>query len=237
MTASAPTPSIAGLRTITLLAGVREDVLRNFSHRCAWRRFRTDQCIVSRDGKDSDVYFVVSGAVRVTAFSAGGRQLTYRDLAQGEWFGDLTAIDRQVRSADVMALSETFVASVHRDDFLQLLAQDRTAAEAQMKHLVQWVRALTDRLFDVSTLGVQHRVHAELLRLAREAGVTANVARIAAPPTHAELASRLSTYREQVSRELSQLAKIGVLQRTEGALLVCNVARLERMIADVRRTP
>jgi CRP-like cAMP-binding protein len=102
--------------------------------------------------------------------------------------------------------------------------------------LVSSVRELTERVFEFSTLGVQNRVHAELLRLARQAGVENNVARIAPAPRHAELASQVSTYREQVTRELSAMVRQGLLRRADGGLIVPDVARLERIVAAVRRS-
>jgi CRP-like cAMP-binding protein len=83
----------------------------------------------------------------------------------------IAAIDRRSRSADVVALSETLLASVSASDFLHLVTDQASAADAQLKHLADWVRDLTDRLFELSTLGVQNRVDAELLRLAKNAGV------------------------------------------------------------------
>jgi len=214
---------------------VPDEALREMSRQCIWLRFQPDQLIVSRDAKDQDVYFIVSGAVRVTAFSARGRQVTYRDLHRGEWFGDLAAIDHRVRSADVVARAETLLASIRATEFIRLIAENPAVSDAQMKHLIDWVRDLTDRLFDLSTLGVQNRVDAELLRLAKEAGVVGNMARIDPAPRHSDIASRVSTYREQATRELSQLAKQGLLERDGGALVVRDVLRLERMVAEVRR--
>jgi CRP/FNR family cyclic AMP-dependent transcriptional regulator len=224
------------LRAIRLLANVPEEVLQGVSRQCIWLRVQPDQLSVSRQAKDQDVYFIVAGAVRVTAFSARGRQVTYRDLHRGEWFGDLAAIDRRLRSADVVARAETLLASICATEFIQLIAENPGVADAQVKHLVDWVRDLTDRLFDLSTLGVQNRVDAELLRLAKEAGVVGNVARIDPAPRHSDIASQVSTYREQATRELSQLAKLGLLERDGGALVVRDVSRLERMVAEVRRT-
>jgi hypothetical protein len=51
------------------------------------------------------------------------------------------------------------------------------------------------------------------------------------------LASQVSTYREQVTRELSALAKQGLLERSGRALVITDVARLEKIVADVRRSP
>jgi CRP/FNR family cyclic AMP-dependent transcriptional regulator len=227
--------STSGLRAVALLAAVPEERLQRLSQQCVWRRFRSAQSIVSRDSKDSDVYFIISGVVRVTAFSAAGRQVIYRDLCHGEWFGDLSAIDRRLRSADVVAWCDSLLASISAKDFRRLLAEEKSASDAQLAHLVGWVRDLSARLFDLSTLGVQNRVDAEILRLAQEAGVVDNVARIDPTPKHSDIASRVSTYREQVTREFSQLAKQGLIDRSGRVLVVNDVVRLERIVAEVRR--
>jgi hypothetical protein len=75
-----------------------------------------------------------------------------------------------------------------------------------------------------------------LLRLAREAGVEGNTAVIQPAPKHSDLASKVSTYREQVTRELSAMVKQGLLQRRDGALVIPDVARLERIVQEVRRS-
>ena len=210
---SATTPSVAGLRSIHLLAAASDEVLQNLCSRCSWRLYRAGERILSKDARDCDVYFIVSGIVRATAFSAGGRQVTYRDMRAGESFGDLAAIDRLPRSADVVAQSESMIASLRAEHFLELLTEVRAVSDALVRHLVDRVRDLSDRLFDLSTLGVENRVDAELLRLAVAAGVVANVARIDPAPTHSDIASQIGTYREQVTREFSQLARWGILDR------------------------
>ncbi|WP_269759222.1 helix-turn-helix domain-containing protein [Variovorax sp. E3] len=53
-------------------------------------------------------------------------------------------------------------------------------------------------------------------------------------PKHAALASQISTNREQVTRELNVLVRGGVLRKDDKALLVADVARLERMVSQVR---
>ena len=106
-----------------------------------------------------------------------------------------------------------------------------------MHRLVTSVRELTERVFDLSTLGVQNRVHAELLRLARQAGVKGNTVSIDPAPKHSDIASQVSTYREQVTREMSAMVKQGLIQRAGGALLIPDVERLERIVAEVRRSP
>jgi CRP-like cAMP-binding protein len=223
------------LRRIKLLAGLADDVLERLAQQCRWRLFRSEQRILSREAPDNDVYFVISGKVRITAFSASGRQVMYGEMRAGEWFGDFAAIDGLSRSADVVAVDESFLASVSPDLFKRLLHEHASVCDCMLLRLVSCVRELTDRVFELSTLGVQNRVHAEVLRLAREAGVKGNKARIDPAPKHSDIAARISTYREQVTRELSTMGKQGLVERSGGALVVADVARLERLISEVRR--
>ena len=229
-------PSALGLRSVELLAGLDPHVLEELAAQCRWRRCPSGCRITSRESQDHDVYLIVSGKVRITAFSGAGRQVTYRDLGAGEWFGDLAAIDRKSRSADVDALVDSVLASMSPAVFMRLLHGQPLVCERILQRLVALVRDLTERVFDFSTLGVQNRVHAELLRLARQAGAEKNVARIDPAPKHSDIASKISTYREQVTRELSALVKQGLLQRSNGALVIPDVARLERLVAEVRRS-
>lgn len=233
---ASPRPSALGLKNIRLLAGLEANVLERLAQQCRWKHFTRGQRVVSRDAEDYDVYLVVSGKVRITAFSSAGRQVTYRDLVSGDWFGDLAAIDRRSRSADVDALEDAVLASMSPAIFTDLVQREPAVCQRVLERLVALVRDLTERVFDLSTLGVQNRVHAELLRLAREAAPGSNSARIAPAPKHSDIASKVSTYREQVARELSALAKEGLLQRSNGTLIIPDIARLEKMVAEVRRS-
>jgi CRP-like cAMP-binding protein len=226
--------SSLGLRSIALLAGLAPERLEALARECAWRRCAPEQQIISREADDRDLYLIVSGRVRVTTYSAGGREVSFRDIAAGDFFGEVAAIDGAPRSADVIALESTLVAAMPPPVFRRLLQDEPALAGRILERLAALVRGLSERVIDLSTLGVQNRIHAELLRLAREAGVAGNAARIDPAPKHTELASRVSTYREQVTRELSALVKAGLLERGEHALLVRDVAALERLVEDVR---
>ncbi len=175
---------------------------------------------------------IVAGAVRVTSYSAVGRETSFRDLAQGTSFGELSALDGAPRSADVVALAPGLLASLPAERFRALLREEWVVNERVLLRLTHLVRRLTDRVVDLSTLSVQQRVCRELLRLARLAPVGSGPPRIAPAPRHAELASLVSTYREQVTRELSRLAKAGVLRKDGAALLVRDMAQLERMARE-----
>jgi CRP-like cAMP-binding protein len=227
-------PSSLGLRSVALLDGLSAERLDALARECAWRRCAPEQQIISREADDRDLYLIVSGRVRVTTYSAGGRQVTFRDIAAGDCFGEVAAIDGEPRSADVIALESTLVASMPPAVFWRLAREEPLVAERMLLRLASLVRGLSERVIDLSTLGVQNRIYAELLRLARETGAAGNTVRIDPAPKHADIASRVSTYREQVTRELSALVKIGILERGDRALVIRDVAALERLVEEVR---
>jgi CRP-like cAMP-binding protein len=227
-------PSTFGLKKVQLLQGLSQERLELLAARCSWRRVEPGQVIVARNSADRDVHFVVSGRVRVTSFSAGGRQVTFRDEEAGDMIGDLAAIDGQPRSADVLALEDVLVASLSPEHFRELIATEPLVQERVLQRLAGLVRLLSQRVIELSTLGVQNRIHAELLRLARQSGAPGNRVRLDPAPKHADIASQVSTYREQVTRELSALTRQGLLQKEGTALVLTDVARLERIVAEVR---
>ncbi|HKA40737.1 MAG TPA: Crp/Fnr family transcriptional regulator [Burkholderiales bacterium] len=228
-------PSAFGLKSIRLLESLPLAALEELARQCRWKRITADQRVISREAPDNDVYLVVSGKVRVTAFSAAGREVAFGDLRGGDWFGELAAIDGLSRSADVVAIEDTLVAAMSPALFRRLLAEHAVVRERVMQRLVNKIRELTERVFEFSTLGVQNRLHAELLRLARQAGVEGNRARIDPAPKHTDIAGHISTYREQVTRELSAMVKQGLIQRSGTALVIPNVQRLENVVSEVRR--
>jgi CRP-like cAMP-binding protein len=228
--------SSLALRHIALLDGLSTQRLDLIAQQCRWQSLPAGQALLVRSEQKSEVYFLVSGRLRVTTYAANGRQVTFRDSLEGEHFGDIAAIDGMPRSADVVTLKPSVVASLERGAFMDLLRDEPVVAGRVMRGLAALVRQLSERVIDLSTMGVQNRVHAELLRLARAAGVEGNRARLDPAPTHAELASRISTNREQVTRELNALRREGVLVKEPRALVVADVERLERKVVEVRGT-
>lgn len=230
---AAPRSSLA-LRQIALLAGLSDQRLDQLAQQCLWHSVAAAKPLLLRAEQQGEVFLLVSGRVRVTTYSANGRQVTFRDSEAGEHFGDIAAIDGGPRSADVVTLEPCVVASLDRTAFLALLRDEPLVAERVMQRLAALVRQLSERVIDLSTLGVQNRLHAELLRLARGAGFDGNQARLEPAPRHAALASQISTNREQVTRELNALVRSGVLRKDGRALVLEDAGRLERMVAQVR---
>lgn len=221
------------LGAVSVFSGLAPEELAKVAQRCRWRRFGRDDQIVRAEDETDEVYFVVRGTVRAEVYSNSGRAVAFRDLGPGDMFGELSAIDGQPRSANIVALGEVLIASASAAEFWQFIKQYPAVAEATLRRLTMLVRALSDRVVEFSTLAVRHRIHAELLRLARDHMVDERTAMIAPVPTHADIANRVSTHREAVSRELSDLARIGLVERRAGGLFIADVDRLAGLAQEV----
>jgi len=226
--------ALLGLQRIDLFKGLDSFSLREIAAQCKWTRCKRNEYVIRRDGTDRDVYFVIAGMVRVAAAAGRGRRMIFRDVAAGEVFGEHSAIDGRARFADVLALRESLLASMSPEVFRAILANHASVRERLMRRLTGSVRELADRLLELGAQPVQRRIWVELLRFAREAGIDANAARIQPAPTHSDIASRVGTSREQVTRELSQLVRQGLLDRTRGTLVLRDVAALEHLAGDAR---
>jgi CRP-like cAMP-binding protein len=107
-------------------------------------------------------------------------------------------------------------------------------AAACLSRLASLVRALSDRVVEYSLLPVPSRIKLELLRLAHRHMRGPNRAEIDPAPTHAEIAARVATHREAVTRELRRLAGSGILLRRGRKLVVANVDALRAALGNLQ---
>ena len=219
------------LEGIPLLASLTREELTDLAKRCRWRRYRLHEQIVDRDSTDSDVYFLVSGAVQIVNYSLAGREIAFATLPPGSFFGELSAIDGEPRSATVVAVKESLLASMPSPIFLQLASRHPEVGLRLLRRLASIVRTNTERIMDLSTLGAVQRVYVELIRVAEgcRPGSQVREWQISPAPTQKEIAGLASTTRETVARSMSMLISGGILAREGRAIRVRDFDRLQRL--------
>jgi CRP-like cAMP-binding protein len=218
---------------IEILGGMTPAQRRDLTARCEWREYKTKQLIVGHQEPTRNVYFLVRGKARAIIYSAAGRQVTFRDIRAGEMFGEFAAIDGEPRSASVEATQKCTIATMSPELFWDVLRSSPAVTAALLARLTRQVRALSERIYEFSTLAVRNRIQAELLRLAEMAKPEAGQAVLFPAPTHADVASRVSTQRETVTRELSELAEAGVVEQRGRTLVIKDIEALRRLVHEV----
>lgn len=210
-----------------------KDLAAELLERARQMRVRRGQIVIAEGTPSNDVFYIVKGKVQVSVLSLGGWETIFRDMGAGELVGELAAIDGEERSASVVALEDSVLATLSAAQFRRFLSEVPKAGYWMARQLTERVRNLSARAFEMATLPVSGRLIAELLRLpASRAGDTQSIADL---PTHAELAARIGTHRETVTRELRALVKKGFVRQEGRALLIASVEQLDAFLQDMRR--
>lgn len=223
-------PRPLSLRTITALKGLPSDALRSIEDAVEWLEIAPGKPILDYRSDGHCVFFLLRGRASVLLFTSSGRIVELSTLTEGRMFGELAAIDGLPRSASVVAETTCVVARLSAAHFLRLVEEERLVLRALLEHLAAMIRTLTSRVLELSVLTVPARLQAELLRMALEGQISGDSAIVRNMPTHGELANRIATAREVVSRELGQLDRKGIIQRRGGTLTVPSVSRLDAMV-------
>jgi CRP/FNR family cyclic AMP-dependent transcriptional regulator len=220
------------LARIPLFRSLHETGIQRLDGQCVWRRAKANEWIVDYDEGGTDLFFVAQGHVRVRIRAISGRETILRDIHDGEYFGELAAIDGRRRSAGIQAVTNSVIARMAPAVFRSTIHAHPDVCDQLLALLASQIRSLTHRVNEYGTLDVRHRIYAELLRLARPLRPGEPQAIISPPPTHAELAGRVSTRREAVTRELNSLARIGMIERRRGALILLDPQRLAELVEE-----
>ncbi len=219
-----------GLAGVDLLSELSPESLDELEKRVRFRRYKTKELIFDLESAGTEVYFIVEGKVQVVNYSPSGREVSFAQVPAGGYIGELSAIDGRPRSATIVAVEDTTLASITADAFRALLLDYPHVALEVLQRLSAMVRAADERIMDLTTLSAINRVHSEILRMSVPNEDEDNTALIAPIPTHSDIAAQASTTRETVSRVMSHLARVFIVERAEKALKILDVERLSGLI-------
>jgi len=219
------------LKAIPLFRSLPPETIGKLDAQCMWRHASKGQWLLDYQESSNDVFFVVTGAVRVI-IQSGGREVLFREIKAGEYFGELAAIDRQPRSSGIVAVFDVTLARMPASLFIATVNAHADACNQLLTLLANQIRSLTNRMHEYATLDVRHRIMAELLRLSRPEPHKPGRAIVSPPPIHAEIAARVATRREAVVRQLNALESDGLIERRRGAIALIDVDRLRRLVDE-----
>jgi CRP-like cAMP-binding protein len=209
--------------------------LAPFEARARWRRFDADEVLVDFDDLTTDVYFLISGEVRILIRTQSGKEVILGEMRGGQLFGELSAIDGVKRSANVTALTRGEVCIMSAPVFREMIFASAPVADRLLRLLAGRVRELNARLMEQAVLDLRHRLYSELLRLSLPRAGREAERVITPPPYHHVLAARIGCRREQVTREFTAMTQEGLVERTRGALVILRPDVLEARIAEALR--
>lgn len=175
--------------------------LRTLTHECSYAR---NSVIITQGERSNSLYVVLEGRLKVYATDEEGRQTLLAFLNQGDFFGELSLLDGQPRSASVMTVAKSRLLCLTQDAFQRFINDHPGQMLAMLRVLALRLRALDSTIQSLSTLDVYGRVARVLLGEAEQGQETPRL-------THQEIAEMVGSSREMVSRILGDLRKGGYI--------------------------
>ncbi len=223
--------TMLSINIIPLFKEMDPAVAERYGRSCFWKDYNEFELVIDVEDETTDVRFLLSGSVRIIHRIAVGKEVILGEMAEGDFFGELSAIDGETRSANATTLTKTRICIMPQKIFMEILEQDPIVNCKVLRVLTQRIRFLNLRLAEHSFLQAKHRLYSELLRLSKPRPGHEGQRSVSPPPIQRELAERIGSRREVVSRELNSLEREGIIMKTRGAVVLNDVKELQNRIS------
>ena len=221
----------AVLAHVPIFSDLSDTELKFLSDRAIDKRYGAGELIFSEGDPCSGLYVIESGNVRIFKTSTGGREQVLTLEHAGNSIAELPVFDGGTYPASATAVTDSVIFFISRNDFRALCLEHPEVALKVLRMVGLRLRRLVNIIEELSFTTVRHRLAALLLRFAREAGQRSGRAQFTLNANNQELASRIGTVRELVSRNLSRFQAEGLIE-VDGKNIT--IPQLDKLEAEVR---
>jgi CRP-like cAMP-binding protein len=209
------------LRKVNIFEALDDDTVSRLGACLQPMEFARDQVIVGQSDPGDALFIIDQGRVKVTLQGENNREVILSIFKAGDFFGEMSLLDGEPRSATVVAIDDAHLWRLSREDFVRHLTENPATALKVLAVMCNRLRRADDVIGNLALLDVYSRVARVLIDLGRREGEsTEEGIMIRERPTQQELASMIGTSRETVSRALSELQRQGYLSMQGKALLL-----------------
>jgi len=222
----------AALRSAQLFAGLDERQIAKLTQHAIARRAETDELIFFEGDDCQGLYVIYSGAVKIFKQSAQGREQVLTIEAAGSVVAELPVFDGGPYPASCKSIESSVLLFVSKDDFRRSCREDPELALKVLASVGARLRRLVTIIEELSFLTVRSRLATMLLEVVRtEKGARTTGSapfRVPLKLTQQEIANRIGTVRELVSRNLGRLQAEGIVRLDGHDLIIQDLERLEQ---------
>ena len=192
------------------------------------RSYKKSNIILFEEDPGDSLFIIKEGKVKITRLSEEGKEVILSILGEGEFFGEMSLLDGESRSANVIALSDCEVFILKRDNFLNILKSSPQIAITLLEELAHRIRMSDQQIEYLSLADAENRVAMTILRIAEEAG-TFKMGKVTIEelPMQQDMANMSGTSRETISRMLSDFTEKGYIERQGKKLVILDYERFK----------
>jgi CRP-like cAMP-binding protein len=216
------------LRSVSIFAFLGDRELDDLLTATTTKRLESGETLFRKGDAGSQLYGILSGALKVTATGTDGKDVLFTLMGPGEVLGEIALLDAQARSATVSAVEKTELLSLNRRELIPFLERHPRVAIELAAVLAARVRRLSERAEDRQTMPLPGRIAKHLLDLAGSHGkrpIVGGPVEVRLPQQ--DLADLVGVTRESVNKQLRGWEEEGVVQLGRGKVVLCRPEALE----------
>ena len=211
------------LRNVPIFTDLTDSDLTKIASKMVLRVYKKGQMILLEESMGETFFIITQGAVKVTRLSADGREVILAILGESDFFGEMSLLDGEGRSANIVANEDAKVLTLSRNDFLDCLESYPKIAIALLEELATRLRKSDQQIESLSLSDSEHRIGITLIRLAGELGtIKQGHVTVKNLPYQQDIANMAGTSRETVSRTLKLLEDKKLVRRENRNLTIYN---------------
>ena len=209
------------LKSLPLFGELGDDELVEIWNHVQTRSYKKGNIILFEEDPGDSLFIIKEGKVKITRLSEEGKEVILSILGEGEFFGEMSLLDGEARSANVIALADSDVFILKREEFLNILTDNPQIAISLLEELAYRIRKSDQQIEYLSLADAENRVAMTLLRIAEESG-TFQMGKVTIEelPMQQDMANMSGTSRETISRMLSEFTDREYIDRKGKKLVI-----------------
>lgn len=228
---------IAALRATMLFGNLATEALTDIAQRAREVHLQNGELLFLSGEPARGLFVVVEGRIRAFQLNENGREQVMHVYAVGSVLGDVPVFDDGPFPASAISEAETVVLLIEKNDIRKLCAKYPALGLAALRLMATKVRRQASLIEALSLHEVGQRLALFLLTEARSAAPSLNVPEpFRLRLSNREIASRIGTVRDVVSRALTRLKHEGLIALDHRKVTILNLHALERYAANDRST-
>ena len=211
------------LRNVPIFTDLSDSDLNRIASKMVSRDYEKGQMILLEESTGETFFIMTSGTVKVTRLSDDGREVILALLGESDFFGEMSLLDGEGRSANIVANEDAEVMTLSRRDFLECLETYPKIAISLLEELAVRLRKSDQQIESLSLSDSEQRIGITLIRLAEERGtIKRGDVTVQNLPYQQDIANMAGTSRETVSRTLKLLEDKKLVKRNGSDITIFN---------------
>lgn len=222
-------------RKISIFENLSDNELISLMEIVIYKEYSKNYTIVRHNDMGDAMFIILDGSVKVSLFSENGREVILDIIGKGGFFGEMSIIDKMPRSANIITIDKTTTIMIKRNDFMNLLIQYPNISINILKELVGRLRKADDVINSLSI----HDVLGRISRFITKIFISNEVPLVTGAVvdfsfTHKDIAARVGTTRESVTRALNKMLEKHILSIEDKKLTIYNTNKLMEYFQKIR---